>query len=251
MKIFYDKHTIDEIPCDSTITGSCEKKSTLNDCVKSCTPNKNCFWGVYYNDSKKCIPVNYDNFINLNPHFLLRDKEGVNVFMDEKKFEIPPDRKNKIYMYDTVRLIQVESNISIIPDIMFISPTPFLKRPKNYIPMALGEPILLFNKNSDRIIKPGTDRITWVKSLKYIYQKYEEFYLEPIDIDITYQQPLPSKKILDYNGLYYIKTSYNAYLSLYPNRYENHIKQAPLEKMVLGNKNISGIFKLEKVEELI
>lgn len=230
MKVFENKKFNLDIPCDTTITGSCEYKKTFQECIASCTPSSECFWGYYDVKTKKCTAVNINSFKGLNPFFTLESSPGTTSFIDPSKFEIPAERHNCIYMYDAVNLIEQRTGKIFDPTILLISPKPYTRRPKNYIPMKLGEPFLIFDKSNDRILSPLEITVTWNKSLKYLHEDYEEFYLEPVN-----------GSVLCYNNFFRIKTAYNAYL-YYTGRGNS------IANLHLGSFRDASIFRLEKTE---
>lgn len=242
MRIIENKKPLFDIPCDTTITGYCEKHNTLQECMKNCNPKEdnNCYWGYYDIKTGKCMNVRYDVYRNLNPYYIIHDNKNTTFFIDDTKFESPPLRKNLIHIYDTVLLYNVNADIFLKPRIMFISPRPFIKRPSNYIPLQMDEPILLYDKYEDRILSPQVTKLQWVKSLKFLYDQFEEFFLEPIEDEDD------NATKLTYDKLYYIKTSFNGYLQFIPSLFEQKVKEGYLDNLTLSiRKNKYCIFRLK------
>lgn len=237
MKVFRNKRFNLDIPCDTTITGSCQYGKNLEECIALCKPNENCFWGYFDTKTGMCVPVNADAYKGLNPAYTIQSDDEKVVFINTKKFTVPPAKHRCIFMYDVVKIIENQSNVIFEPTVILISPKPYSRRPKNYIPMTLGEPFLIFDKSNDRILAPLEETVTWNKSLKYVHEDYEEFILEPV-----------SGSNLCYNNLFRIRTHYYAYLYYSPNSVELNRKEAKLSNLNLGSFWNSSIFRLEKTE---
>ena len=80
-----------DVPCDSTINGTCFTTASAEDCVRLCTP-PNCYWGTWSAQNHECKPVFYNSHRDLNPGFLFKPQDGTTTFVDGSFFKLPAER---------------------------------------------------------------------------------------------------------------------------------------------------------------
>lgn len=208
MRKFINTVPSDNIYCDSTIYGECIKTKNIDDCTSLCESSPNCNWGFYNKKNNYCYPLRKELFpSHYNPYYIFKNDTNFDSFIRQQVFEIPPQRKNRIFIYDNVYIVHHKTRIHFNPSVKFISPKPFKIRPLNFIPLTKTTPILLYDGKSDVILRPGTTNLRWVKSLKVLFVPYESFFIVPVD---------SSEDVLYYNKNYYIQTTTGAYLSYRP-----------------------------------
>lgn len=251
MKQFNDTRVRIKIPCDSTVTGSCIKTPTVEQCIEKCKP-PNCYWGTYSNTDQTCMPVLYNTHKNLNPGFLFAPTKGSVAFADTSFFEFPAERKNRLYFYDRIRIQNVESGIILTPDVTLRLVKPYLPHPGlDFIPITNQTPVLLYDRTLDAVLRVEGSQVNWYKAIDFMNQDYEAFFLQPTqvpdesnsDMNINPVDSGPEKQLV-YSEVFHLRTAQNDLLCLPPfyTRYKPR-----LNDLIVS----SDIYKLPNVFRLI
>lgn len=241
MKRFENTNISLEIPCETLVNGICDKTNTVEECIQKCNP-PDCYWGKWSHKTKQCTPVKYYTHKNLNPTFLFRDEPDTVSFVDTSFFSYPPEKKNRVFFYDKIRLQNVETGQFLTPDV-YLKPTkPYLPFPAiNYIPIQSTTPVLFYSRYLDSVIRAEGNFLNWYKSVEFMNEEYESFFLEPaIDIRDYNPELIYKTKDVFYSDVFRIRNILNMYWT-YP----------PLYNMVKPRVNDLSIHSLtEKLPQL-
>jgi hypothetical protein len=251
MKQFPNTRVRLEVPCDSTVDGTCSTTPTIDQCVEKCKP-PTCYWGTYSTSKQICKPVLYNTHRNLNPGFLFYPSPDTTTFADTQFFEIPADRKNRLYFYDRVRIQNVETGIVMNPDVTFRLTRPYLPHPGlDFLPITNRTPVLLYDRTLDSVLRVEGDQVNWYKAIDFLNQDYEAFFFEPtsipdvdeLEMNINPLDVLPEQH-LSYSGVFHIRTAQNEHLC-FPPLYQHF--QPRLNDLIIS----SDIYKLPNVFRFI
>jgi hypothetical protein len=251
MKQFNDTRVRLEIPCDSTVDGTCSKVPTVDQCIEKCKPPA-CYWGTYSTADQTCMPIQYSTHRNLNPGFLFHPSKGMITFADTSFFEFPADRKNRLFFYDRVRIQNVETGIILPPDVTFRLTRPYLPHPGlDFIPITSRTPVLLYDRTLDSVLRVEGSQVNWYKAIDFLNQDYEAFFFEPTTIPDPKEfsmninpLDLSSEKSLYYSDVFHIRTAQNEHLS-FPPMYRQF--QPRLNDLIIS----TDIYKLPNVFRFI
>jgi hypothetical protein len=218
MRQFQNTKVSLEIPCDATTDGTCGKAESLQECMEKCKPPV-CYWGMYSEKSKACAPVNYFTHKNLNPGFLLRPQPQTTTFMDTQFFEYPPQRKNRLYYYDKIRIQNVETGIILSPDVVIRPTKPYLPHPGiDFIPVTTRTPVLMYDRQLDSVLRVEGMNVNWYKAIDVLNEDFEAFFLErydPTEDENNFSRTQPPEELV-YSDTFKIRTSMRQYISLPP-----------------------------------
>lgn len=220
MKSLYNNNIDIDIPCDSTINGECSKTNTLEECVNKCKP-PNCYWGTWSDQTKVCMPMNYNIYRDLNPGFVTKEQQGMTTFIDTNFFEYPAQRNNRIFFYDRVKIQNVETGYILEPRIRLRMTKPSI--PQNgleNIPVTTRSPILFYDRNLDSVLRVEGNNVNWYKAIEFLNEDYEAFFLEPMhetknDPPVIFNE----KKYVYYSDTFRIRDVLGNHLSL-PHMYK-------------------------------
>jgi hypothetical protein len=168
------------LECDSMVNGKCEQ-TTLEQCVNICQHSPFCEWGQFTYPNT-CMPVRSEYYPKLNPQYLLKPSAQSTVFIKQYDYPVPPIRENIIFLYDTVQLQHVQTGVQFIPDIKLITSGFFSPYPHgllNYIPLSKETPVMIFDFVKDRILRPTTTSMEWIRSVESVNSGYNAFYIIP------------------------------------------------------------------------
>lgn len=167
------------IPCDTTINGTCFSTPNATACAEMCVP-PNCYWGTWSAQNQECKPVFYNSHRDLNPGFLFKPHDGVTTFVDASFFKLPAERGDRMFFYDRVRVQNVETGIVLKPDVRLRMTRPFIPHPGlNFIPITTRTPVLLYDREIDSVLRVENQQVNWYKAIDFLNQDYEAFFLEP------------------------------------------------------------------------
>lgn len=205
MKRFDNTKVSLTIPCDATIDGTCSTSNSIEDCMSKCSA-PNCYWGMYSSRTKMCAPVNYSTHKYLNPAFLLKPEVDTTTFINTQFFEYPAQRNDRLFYYDKIRILNVETGIILPPDVMIRPTKPYLPHPgMDFIPVNPRSPVLLYDRQLDSVLRVEGRNVNWYKAIEVLNEDYEAFFLEPTE-----------GPEINYSNTFRIRTSMMEYISLPP-----------------------------------
>lgn len=212
MDIHPDTEISKKLECDSMVNGKCEQTS-LDQCLQICKESPYCTWGQFTYPNT-CMPVRDEYFPKLNPQYLLRPSAGSTVFIKQYDYPTPPLRQNIVFLYDTIRLQHVQTGVYFVPDVKLITSGFFSPYPHgllNYIPLTKETPVMVFDFLKDRILRPTTTSVEWIRSVESVNSAYNAFYIVPPRRSFTASELFYSEEfhIQSVNGsfLTYVGTS--------------------------------------------
>lgn len=114
-----------------------------------------------------------------------------------------------MFFYDRVRVQNVETGIVLKPDVRLRMTRPFIPQPAlSFIPITTRTPVLLYDRQLDSVLRVEGRNVNWYKSVDFLNQDYEAFFLEPLQEKNTSN--------LFYSDTFRIRTAVNEYISLPP-----------------------------------
>lgn len=184
--IFPQSKIGDNITCTDTVTGVCEKSSSLEECMKLCT--EDCDYGYYYPDSKICMPLSNDS--PANPYYKLRPNSEATAFI-RSDHDFPPNHANALFYTDYFALkmtdntgenhpvfestpptfIGMEDNenslikeVSFIPLPFYIQLLPGRKGERKYVPVRCGDPVVISIPRTAYVLRKHrtTEEMYWL-----------------------------------------------------------------------------------------
>lgn len=212
----FPRTTVDlDVPCESTTTGSCTPAPSLDECMRQCVA-PTCYWGTYSTTDQSCKPVYYNAYRDLNPGFILKPDAATTTFADGAFFTLPAQRGDRVFFYDRVRVQNVETGQILKPDVRLRMTRPFLPPPAiHFIPVTRKTPVLLYDRQLDSVLRVEGRNVNWYKSVDFLNQDYEAFFLEPTPRPGTTSATPPDDSVY-YSDTFRMRTAANEYISLPP-----------------------------------
>jgi hypothetical protein len=212
-----------KIPCNSTTDGTCSKTNTVDECISKCNP-PNCYWGTYSKRDQTCMPILYHTHKKLNPSFLFHPSNDTITFVDTNFFQVPTERRDRLFFYDRVRLQNVETGIFLTPDVTLRMTRPYLPHPGlDFIPITNRTPVLLYDRTLDSVLRVEGRQVNWYKAIDFLNQDYEAFFFQPTSLPDPNNfsmniNPLDntSERDISYSEVFHISTPQNDHLCLPP-----------------------------------
>ena len=250
MRQFNDTRVRLKIPCNSTTDGTCSKTRNVEECMAKCVP-PNCYWGTYSKRDRTCMPILYHTHKNLNPSFLFQPSRDSITFADTNFFQVPADRKNRLFFYDRIRIQNVETGIILTPDVTFRMTRPYLPHPAlDFIPITNRTPVLLYDRTLDSVLRVEGDQVNWYTAIYFLNQDYEAFFFEPTSLpdsnnnmNINPIDNTPERDIT-YSEVFHIRTPQNEHLC-FPPMYQTFTPR--LNDLIIS----SDIYKLPNIFRFI
>lgn len=227
------------LECDSMVNGQCEKTS-LEKCLSICKESPFCDWGQFTYPNT-CMPVRFEYYPKLNPQYIIKPDPNSTVFIKQYNGPAPPIRQNIMFLYDTIHLQHVQTGVRFVPDVKLITSGFFSPYPHgllNYIPVTKETPVMIFDFLKDRILRPGTSTVEWIRSVESVNSSYNAFYIVPPDRTFITSE-------LFYSEQFQIRSVNGCFLT-----YNGQIKDENvyLENLTCTNRNgPETVFKIIKV----
>lgn len=187
--------------CISSVTGKCENKSTVQDCIKLCQESKNCFAGYFIETPDKqniCVPINKIlGGPSLGPYYRLRNQ---NIYPELKgmtssvftspEYEFPPKHANYIFYTDKFVLTNILSGKNIgtnntdkntvlsSEDDLFLQflPDEILRNyVSRYLIIRNGDEVSLSIPGTSYFLKNDGENISWVMRISSIEASDNKF----------------------------------------------------------------------------
>lgn len=179
----------EDINCTDTVTGVCEKSSSLEECMKLCT--EDCDYGYYYPDSKICMPLLNDSpaipYYKLRPDFeataFIRGKDTNNAaefnhanalfYTDYFALKMTDNTGENSPMFESnpPTFIGMEDNenalvkeVSFIPLPFYIQFLPGRKGERKYVPVRCGDPVVISVPRTAYVLRKHrtTEELYWL-----------------------------------------------------------------------------------------